>query len=239
MPEPADAKQPVREHVWEQLRSAKVARFPGARGRIPNFTGAEAAARLLTSRPEWQRATTVKANPDSPQLPVRIAALEDGKTVYMAVPRLRDEHPFLKLDPERLDVPPRRAASIRGAHEHGEPVAVDEMPHVDLIVCGTVATNRHGARVGKGGGFSDLEFGLAVQTGIVDDDTVIATTVHPLQIVDDELPETPHDFRVDLVVTPDEVLSCPRTNRPPGILWDHLDDRKITAIPVLAALAQR
>jgi 5-formyltetrahydrofolate cyclo-ligase len=29
----------------------------------------------------------VKANPDSAQWPVRQRALEDGKTVYMAVPR--------------------------------------------------------------------------------------------------------------------------------------------------------
>ena len=29
-------------------------------------------------------AATVQANPDSPQLPVRQRALEDGKTVYMA-----------------------------------------------------------------------------------------------------------------------------------------------------------
>jgi 5-formyltetrahydrofolate cyclo-ligase len=37
---------------------------------------------------------TVKANPDSPQLPVRQRALEDGKTVYMAVPRLAADAPF-------------------------------------------------------------------------------------------------------------------------------------------------
>jgi hypothetical protein len=46
-----------------------VARFPGAAGRIPNFAGAEAAAERLRLTPEWQRATTVKANPDSAQMP--------------------------------------------------------------------------------------------------------------------------------------------------------------------------
>jgi 5-formyltetrahydrofolate cyclo-ligase len=38
--------------------------------------------------PAWQAAETLRANPDSAQLPVRQRALEDGKTVYMAVPRL-------------------------------------------------------------------------------------------------------------------------------------------------------
>jgi hypothetical protein len=42
--EAARAKQAVRELAWTRLREAGAARFPGARGRIPNFIGAEAAA---------------------------------------------------------------------------------------------------------------------------------------------------------------------------------------------------
>jgi hypothetical protein len=76
-------KAALRTLVWEELRAAAVARFPGATGRIPNFTGAEAAAERLRGLPEWAGARTVKANPDSPQLRVRQRALEDGKTLYM------------------------------------------------------------------------------------------------------------------------------------------------------------
>ena len=81
---PADllaAKAALRQEVWTAMRAAKVARFPGAAGRIPNFTGAEAAAERLRGLPAWQAAGTVKANPDSAQWPVRQRALEDGKTV--------------------------------------------------------------------------------------------------------------------------------------------------------------
>jgi 5-formyltetrahydrofolate cyclo-ligase len=67
----------------------------------------------------------------------------------------------------------------------------------------------------------------------VDDETVLATTVHPLQVLDEELPETEHDFRVDLVVTPEETIATPRRRRPPGILWGHLSEEKIAAVPVL------
>src|SRR6186997_2795637 len=88
------AKAALREQVWSALTAAKVSRFPGPDGRIPNFVGAEAAAERLRAQPQWQGATTVKANPDSPQLPVRQRALEDGKTVFMAVPRLAGEAPF-------------------------------------------------------------------------------------------------------------------------------------------------
>jgi 5-formyltetrahydrofolate cyclo-ligase len=34
------AKAELRRQVWAEMRAAKVARFPGAEGRIPNFTGA-------------------------------------------------------------------------------------------------------------------------------------------------------------------------------------------------------
>jgi 5-formyltetrahydrofolate cyclo-ligase len=153
----------------------------------------------------------------------------------MAVPRLTDERPFILLDPGRLQVPPRRAASIGGSARAGRRVRVAELGPVDLVVCGSVAVNRDGARVGKGGGFSDLEFALLVEAGLLGPDTVVATTVHPLQLLEETLPETDHDFRLDLIVAGEEVISCPRTRRPEGILWDHLDAAKIAAVPALAA----
>ncbi|HEY7201579.1 MAG TPA: 5-formyltetrahydrofolate cyclo-ligase [Candidatus Dormibacteraeota bacterium] len=233
------AKQAVRELAWTRLQEAGAARFPGVRGRIPNFTGAEAAAELLAAQPEWRAARVVKVNPDLPQLPVRARALADGKRLYMAVPRLADERPFVLLDPAELTAPPRRAASIKGGMRLGRPVAIEEMERVDLVVCGTVAAGRDGVRVGKGGGFSDLEFGLLVEASLIDGGTLLTTTVHPSQVLDGELPETDHDFRVDRIVTPSEVIVTGARRRPPGILWDHLDEEKIAAVPVLARLRRR
>jgi 5-formyltetrahydrofolate cyclo-ligase len=231
-----EAKDEVRTHVWDRLTAERAGRFPGTHGRIPNFVGSERAAERLAELPEWSAARVLKVNPDSPQLSVRAPALAEGKRVYMAVPRLTEDRPFILLDPARLPVAPRKAASIKGAGQYGRPVTIGEVPHIDLVVCGTVAVNPDGVRVGKGGGFSDLEFGLLTEAGLVDADTVIATTVHELQVLDERLPETDHDFRVDLIVTPEAVRRTPRPRRPPGILWDHLDDDKIAAIPVLKRL---
>ena len=234
--EVARAKQAVRERVWALLERKRAARFPGAKGRIPNFAGAPAAAAQLASLPPWRTAQVVKANPDAPQLPVRARALADGKLLYMAVPRLTDERPFILLDPGRLEVPPRHAASIAGSARVGRRIHVAELQPLDLVVCGSVAVNREGARVGKGGGFSDLEFALLVEAGLLGPETVVATTVHPLQVLEEALPETGHDFRLDLIVAGEEVISCRRTRRPPGgILWEHLDAAKVAAIPALAA----
>ena len=235
--EAARAKQAVRDRIWALLERERAARFPGAEGRIPNFAGAPAAAARLASLPPWRAARVVKANPDAPQLPVRARALAEGKLLYMAVPRLTDERPFILLDPGRLDLPPRRAASISGAARAGRRIGVAELRPVDLVVCGSVAVNREGARVGKGGGFSDLEFALLVEAGLIGPETVVATTVHPLQVLEEALPETAHDFRLDLIVAGEEVIACRRSRRPPGILWEHLDAAKIAAIPALAARA--
>ena len=95
-----------------------------------------------------------------------------------------------------------------------------------------------GVRIGKGGGFSDLEFALLLDGGLVGRDTTIMTTVHDLQLVDGRLPETEHDVRVDVIVTPTTTVRTRTRRRPRGILWDHLDADKLAAIPVLQAMSR-
>jgi 5-formyltetrahydrofolate cyclo-ligase len=228
------SKHEVREHVWQALEEARVRRFPGTRGRIPNFVGAERAAERLLELDVWKRAKVLKCNPDSPQRPVRHRALKEGKIVYMAVPRLRELRCFIELDPSRLAGRIMQAGSIEGAFRFGRPVFPEEMKQIELIVCGTVAANRRGARIGKGGGYSDLEYGLAREAGLVRQRTPIVTTVHDLQVLDEELPVLPHDIPLDYIVTPSEVIKT-QTNlaRPKGIYWQYLTAEKIEAIPYL------
>ena len=237
-PELVEAKHAVRQRVWDTLRDQKLARFPGAHGRIPNVTGAEAAAERLRGTEVWQRARTLKCNPDAAQWPVRQRALEDGKTVYMAVPRLAEDAPFFLLDPEHLADTPRQASSIKGASRSGRTVAVEDLEPVDLVVTGCVAVAEDGARLGKGGGFSDLEFAVASEAGLVAPDTPVVTTVHEQQVVaTGEIPVTDHDVRLDLVVTAERVITCTREVRRLGrIDWDELTEEKIAAIPLLRRL---
>ena len=212
-----------------------VSRFPGADGRIPNFAGAKLAAQKLAGNRLWKRARVVKANPDSPQTHARRQALEEGKVLVMAVPRLRDQHPFRLLDPRRLSAKQvREAATIKGMLRHGKVVALEELPEIDFVLCGSVAVNLSGARIGKGGGFSDLEYGLLIEEGLIDDHTVVATTVHPIQILREHLPVIDHDLPVDMIATPRAVIEVERQyGRPRGILWDHLQPPQIHEIPIL------
>jgi 5-formyltetrahydrofolate cyclo-ligase len=237
----SEGKQVLREEVWHALTVNKVARFPGAQGRIPNFIGAEAAAQHLTTLAVWQGAHALKCNPDAPQRPVRYAALQAGKVLYMAVPRLRELKPFIALDPARLGSSEIwRASSIQGAFTVGTPVALADMLPIDLIVAGSVAVSGNGARLGKGGGYSDLEYALCRQADLVHQDTPIVSTVHPLQVVPDgHIEMTAHDISLNWFATPDGLVqtAC-RYVRPQGILWDALGE-KLDEIPMLRQLAQQ
>ncbi len=233
-------KQEIRNAVWSLLQSEHVARFPGARGRIPNFTGAEHCAAHVAELEVWQAARFIKSNPDSPQRAIRHLALKQGKTIYMAVPRLREEKCFIELDPAKLGKSIYKASSIKGAFELGRQVAVTQMKPVDLILCGSVAVRRNGARLGKGGGYSDLEYGIALETGLITRSTPVITTVHPLQVVTDRFSLMPHDIPIDFIVTPDKIIDCKtRLAKPEGIYWEYLDEEKIAAIPLLKKMKAR
>src|SRR6185503_39459 len=170
-------KQAIRERIWTLLRQGRAARFPfPITDRIPNFVGAERAAARAAELPEWTRAKRIKCNPDAPQRPLRLRALREGKIVFMAVPRLTRERCFLRLDPAKLGGRLAEAATIGGAARLGEPVLPRELGRIDLVVAGSVAVNRRGARVGKGGGYSDLEWALARQLGAVSERTPVLTT---------------------------------------------------------------
>ena len=232
------SKGALRAKVWRLLAARGVARFPfPIDDRIPNFVGAEAAAVRAAALPEWKAARRLKCNPDAPQRPVRLRALRDGKIVFMAVPRLRTARCFIRLDPRRLGDRLAEASTIGGATRLGDPVPPDALDEIDLVVAGSVAVDATGGRVGKGGGYSDLEWAFARELGVVDARTPVLTTVHELQVVRAVIPMTSHDVAVDLVVTPDRVIRTRgRRAKPRGIRWDELTDAQIAAMPAVSAL---
>ena len=227
------AKQAIRTQVWDLLVAERVVER-GVHGYVPAFTGAAAAADRLAELPEWQAAKVVKAVPDRAQQPVRDRAVRDGKLLYVAVPRLAAELPFFVVDPAASAA--AAAAGERAAH-HARKVGVEGMRRVDMVVCGSVAVNRRGSRLGKGAGYTDIAVALLQEAGRIGPSTVIVTTVHSLQVIEGPIPETEQDFSVDLIVTPDEVIQCEPARRPTGLYWNNLTAAKIAAIPVLAARA--
>lgn len=232
-------KEGIREMVWNRLEETGAARFPfPVAGRIPNFAGGSTAAERVFDLSEWAAARAIKANPDYAQFPVRVGALEAGKDVYVAVPRLAEERCFLHLDPTEID-DPSDAATIGGAADHGTPVFPDALPDIDLVVVGSVAVTTDGDRIGKGEGYSDLEYAILREFDRIDADTPVVTTVHEYQVIDDPVESAPHDVPMDYVLTPERTIVVTDTGTSPtGIDWSLLDDADIAEKPVLARLAE-
>ena len=230
------AKDRLRATIWARLK-AQGAAVGEPVGHIPRFVGSDHAAARLAMLPAWQQARVIKCNPDQAQAPVRLRALQEGKVLYMAVPRLTAERCFVVLtstDLQRRGVALEVASTSRGAMQHGRLVALDEMSPIDLVVVGCVAVARDGGRTGKGAGFADLELGLLRQQGLIQADTPIVATVHSLQIVPSaELPMRVYDWWLTWIVTPDEAISAAQHMQPPGVLWEHVRPEQLATIPVL------
>jgi 5-formyltetrahydrofolate cyclo-ligase len=173
---PDEAKNEVRHRVWDLLTEHRAAQ-PDVHGSIPNFVGVELAARKLAELPAWRQARVVKVVPDKPQAPVRVLGLQQGKLLYVAVPKITAVKPFYELDPSKLPVSPEEAAVPKKAALFARTVDTDEMSKIDLLVCGTVAVNRRGVRLGKGAGYADIEVALLQEAGLISEATTTASVL--------------------------------------------------------------
>ena len=158
-----DEKQKIRERIWRLLEARGVARFPKpVYGRIPNFVGAERAAERILRLREYKSATVVKVSPDSPQRHVRYRCLLDGKILVMPTPRLREG--FLLLNPSEIPQESyAQASTIRGAFIFGRRIPPEDLPKIDMIIVGSVAVTEKGLRLGKAGGYSELEYAILLE----------------------------------------------------------------------------
>lgn len=224
-------KQEIRERIWKLLEDKNIATFPRpVYGRIPNFKGSERAAEMLAKTKEFQMAQIIKVNPDSPQRPVRELALRMCKIVIVPTPRLRGE--FFLLDPKRI-TDYRYASTIQGFTKLGERIDIFNISKIDMIVAGSVAVTLTGERIGKGEGYSELEFAMLRELGKVDENVPIATTVHEAQIVD-YIPYEVYDLTLDIIATPERVIYTHRSRgRPKGIYTEYLSREKIEETPFL------
>merc|ERR1712037_1045129 len=89
-----------------------------------------------------------------------------------------------------------------------------------------------GARIGKGEGFAELEYGILRWLGVIDSSTKVVTTVHDDQVVPADAILTSrllkHDVPVDIIVTPTKVIRTEtKIERPSGIYWDLLSPEKL------------
>ncbi|XP_046736345.1 methenyltetrahydrofolate synthase domain-containing protein [Diprion similis] len=231
-------KHGFRKRMWDYMMKNELANFPlSVHNRIPNFDGNAEAALKLSELDEFKRARTVKVNPDKPQETVRFLCLEANKNILVPIPRLKSglfQHvvPPSGATKEELKI----AATRRGLEQWGKPVGLDLKMKIDLVVLGSVCVSPKGYRIGKGEGFADLEYALMSEMGAVNDDTVVVTTVHDCQIVNDLPAELfqKYDVPVDIIVTPSQtIIVNPKLRKPDGIIWNILSERRLKSMPIL------
>ena len=92
-----------------------------------------------------------------------------------------------------------------------------------------------------------MEWAILHEFCLVDTDTIVATTVHEAQLLDERwlhpgLMEN-HDLPVDLIVTPQRIINAKRKEagigKPRGgVLWDKVSDEMMNEIPILGRLKE-
>ncbi|XP_039055450.1 5-formyltetrahydrofolate cyclo-ligase-like protein COG0212 [Hibiscus syriacus] len=242
--DPRAWKWVIRKRVWDFMEAQNIAQNPRpVHHRIPNFVGASAAAKKLSELEAFVMAKCVKVNPDSPQKQVRFLTLSDGKKLLTPQPRLRTG--FFSILESSMLTPStiNEACTSVGVAKYGRPIGLDEKIKVDVIVIGSVAVDPNtGARLGKGEGFAELEYGMLRYMGAIDDSTPVVTSVHDYQLVDDIPIEKllVHDVPVDIICTPTQVIfTNTAIPKPQGIYWDKLSPEKLGQIRILRELKRR
>ncbi len=163
---------------------------------------AEAAAARLLALPEWRAASTIMlylALPDELETAALFErALADLK--HVVVPRITDtdEHHMVAVEIRSLSPDDLRSDHFGVRVPGGEPPEAP-LDGIDFIVVPGLGFSRSGDRIGRGKGYYDRFLaspGLrAITCGFAFDEQVL-----------DALPADPHDRRLDLLVTPGDVL---------------------------------
>ena len=250
-------KQKIREKVWKKLEEKKALRPypPSCFGKIPNFRGNNFATDIVIKLREFRRAKIIKVNPSLAQMNLRHEILKANKILIVPTPALtaydesqqnkNDTHFCYMLDGSKLTNKEKKTAMTKkGSIHFGKPLLEDwsTCPHIDIVVVGSVAVAPCGRRLGKGLGFAELEWGILYHLGIVDQTTIVITTVHEHQLIHNsefsEHLQEPYDLPVDIIITPNRILNVrPKLPKPScGILWDRLSDDQNKSIAILQKL---
>ena len=115
------------------------------------------------------------------------------------LPVVRDDRsmgwsPFMGLDDLR-----EHRWGMQQPSDHGR----DDLPdYVDMVVMPALAVDRDGHRLGRGGGYYDRALAGVHRANL------LRVAVVPAQDLLDAVPCEPHDIRVDVVITSDDIVWC-------------------------------
>lgn len=192
-------EEQLRRKVKDEIRY----RMRQVRKAIPAASRAERSARIHTAlfaRPEWNDARTVllfaSMRTEVDTGPIERRARSEGKIV--AAPRMNED--MTDLDPRVWDDGVAPYEQGRLAPEPPPDAPRMDVATIDLVVVPALALSPEGARIGYGKGFYDRLLATiprARRVAVAFDFQLIA-----------EVPETPGDERVHVIVTDQRVIDC-------------------------------
>ena len=239
-------KRQKRHQIWHLMEKAKYVKDypPSCFEKIPNFKGSGRASEKLCKLREFRSAKIVKINPSLAQMHLRFLTLRHRKILLVPCPALTEDEFMYVVKPETLKKfwQFKRASSKAGAREYGLNLNLSDELEIELYVVASTVVAPNGVRLGKGKGYAELEWAILYSHGMVNDKTVVVTTVHDSQVLPtEELPLSlmcHHDLPVDIIVTPSRVINVTNRLKKPsgGILWDLVTDEQVENIPVLKNL---
>jgi 5-formyltetrahydrofolate cyclo-ligase len=190
----------LRRRVKAELRT----RMRSVRKALPAAARAARSAKIwerVIARPEWAEARTVMLFVSMPTevdtAPGVRAARAAGKRV--AAPRVTERGLEVRAWEEAVALVPSGSMRVL---EPPESAPLVDPASVDLVIVPALALDGRGARIGYGAGYYDEllpRLPRACRIGIAFDFQLIA-----------EVPETPGDERVDLVVTDERTIETGR-----------------------------
>lgn len=236
-------KRSLRVQTWRKIQEKSAGIVAnGIFNRIPDFVDNDKAAALLAETPEFKKANKIKVNIDRALDSVKLQVLAASKELYL--PGTRESNAlYLKVEcPADATEEERKAIiHVQDIQKSRTQILLEDKVKFDLVVIGSCLVSRDGYRIGRGNGFADLDIGLLIEIGSITPETIIATFVHDLQVVDN-LPTNlfqKYDTPVDLIVTPTEVIRVAKPlPRPTGLFWEILSERRLKIIPVLQVLKE-
>ncbi len=195
-----NTKESIRKMIWEKMENSKISKS-NSNCRIPDFHGSTQASELLRNSLEWKDSKIIFVSPDTAQQNVRKNAFYDGKDLIMATPKLLNG--YILLDSSCTYGNEEYASTIEGAFKHGRKIT--SIPYIDMVIEGSVAVDMYGGRLGKGGGYGDIEISYLKDSNLIIEETPIVTTVHEIQIIE-KVPMESHDENINMIVTPERIL---------------------------------
>ena len=244
--DPKSVKENTRLEIWDKMKAKNLeVKVAWERSRkIPFFKGYKKAGNRVARLREFRSAQVVKVNPSMAQMHLRYLILKAQKKLIVPNPALTEEEAFYLIDGSGFsDSKCHKAATKNGAKAIGKHMTLDWPSDfkIDLYVVASVAVSLNGVRIGKGMGYAEIEWAILHELGLVDENTLVLTTVHDEQIVNlDKNLMLDHDLPVDVIVTPKRIINVRQKLSKPkcGVKWNLVTEQVLKDIPLLNKLKE-